>query len=64
MFIEPASKVSVPFTVVMRTRSKVPLRAGDEPLDINIAEVDVLSDSVPVPHHVFDPIKVSVTAPL
>jgi hypothetical protein len=63
MLIVPASKVSVPFTVVMRTRSKVPLRAGDEPPDINIADI-VLSDNVPVPHHVFDPIKVSVTAPL
>ena len=27
MLIEPASKVSVPFTVVMRTRSNVPPRA-------------------------------------
>ena len=31
MLIEPASKVSVPFTVVMRTRSRVPPSAGDAP---------------------------------
>jgi hypothetical protein len=31
MLIDPASKVSVPFTVVMRMRSKVPERATDPP---------------------------------
>ena len=31
MLIEPASKVSVPFTVVMRTRSSAPPNVGETP---------------------------------
>jgi hypothetical protein len=42
MFIEPASKVSVPFTVVNRMRSNVPPKFGEYP---EVAQETVLDEA-------------------
>jgi hypothetical protein len=53
MLIVPASKVSVPLTVVMRTRSSVPARAIELPAKPNnavveLAIIDVEAQVLPV----------------
>lgn len=61
MLIEPASKVSVPFTVVMRTRSRAPPSAS-EPPDTYIAPPDEVT--VPVQTQVFVACSVNTKEPL
>jgi hypothetical protein len=51
MLIEPASKVSVPFTVVMRIRSKTPLKEMP-PEEIEPCAF-VASEIAPIPVHIF-----------
>ncbi len=62
MLMVPASKVSVPLTVVMRTRSKAPPRAPEEPptvIEINVP----LSVRTPLATQVFEPSRFNTTAP-
>ena len=61
MLIEPASKVSVPFTLVMRILSNAPPSAGVTPPP----EVALLplSAKYPAATHVFDETSVKVIAP-
>ncbi len=59
----PASKVSVPPTVVMRTRSRVPERANVPPeTRVDVADVEPLN--APDATHVFPVIKVKIKEPL
>ena len=60
MLIEPASKVSVPLTVVMRIRSKVPDKTLLKP---NVVALGAEAPIVPVADQVFDPIKAIVAIP-
>ena len=53
MLIDPASKVSVPFTVVTRTRSRVPERLTEPPPKLQTVEslrpiTDILVQALPV----------------
>ena len=59
MLMEPASKVSVPLTVVMRTRSRVPERAFVPALTAPVPEFA----SDPAAVHVFPEMFVNTTAP-
>ena len=61
IFIVPASKVSVPLTVVMRTRSRVPERAL-EPPTVYMVVVPV-SPKFPEQTQEFEPISVSTNVP-
>jgi hypothetical protein len=62
MLIEPASKVSVLPTVVMRTRSNTPLSAR-EPADADEVAVPTVLDKVPACTHVFPEILVKTKLP-
>ena len=63
MFTVPASNVSVPFTVVMRTRSRVPPRAGEFPADITIAPAPAVYKTVPDSTQVLLPIRLRIAEP-
>ena len=63
MLIDPASKVSVPLRVVMRTRSRAPERAGELPAVKLLAVVPLVKAVVPEKHHVFDPKKAKLIIP-
>ena len=63
MLILPASKVSVPLTVVMRTRSKAPPNDGETPA-LNCVPVDVTKDKILEDVHVLLFCKHSVIFPL
>ena len=64
MLTEPASKASVPFTVVMRRRSITPASviAPDEEYSALFAAV--ASINIPASHHVFEPSKFNCICPL
>lgn len=57
----PASKVSVPFAVVMRTRSRTPDKASDPAVDSK--EVPSLLANVPFAAHVFPVTNVNTVVP-
>ena len=61
MLIDPASNVSVPFTVVTRTRSRVPERVT-EPPQFHVA---AWSERPPVPAftHTLDPVVLIIAEP-
>ena len=61
MLIDPASKVSVPFAVVMRTRSRVPERVL-EPAPFHVLPSTV-DPSTQLQHQVFDPNKDKIYCP-
>jgi len=60
MLIVPASKVSVPFAVVMRTRSSVPPRVISPAVNA-LDVVDVFTK--PFATHIFEPSAVTTTVP-
>lgn len=61
MLIEPASKVSVPFTVVMRTLSRTPDKAIEPPNEA--IELSLVLPTVPKPVHVLLEMLVNINEP-